>query len=89
MMTNYLTDEYTSEVLELLKAVQSEHYYVNMGLAWAFATAVAKQRDRALPYLHTGVLNEEVRKKAIQKCIESFRVSEEDKALLRLMRQTP
>lgn len=86
MMTNYLTDAYTPEVLELLKAVQSEHHYVNMGLAWAFATAVAKQRDRAFPYLKKGVLNEEVRKKAIQKCIESFRVSEEDKALLRLMR---
>lgn len=86
LMTNYLTDEYTPEVLELLKAVQSEHYYVNMGLAWAFATAVAKQRDRAIPYLHKGVLNEVVRKRAIQKCIESFRVSDEDKTLLRTMR---
>ncbi len=86
MMTNYLTEEYTPEVLRLLKAVQSDHYYVNMGLAWTFATAVAKQRDLALPYLEKGVLNEDVRKKAIQKCIESFRVSDEDKALLRSMR---
>lgn len=86
LMTNYLTDEYTPEVLELLKAVQSEHYYVNMGLAWTFATAVAKQRDLALPYLSKGVLNEDVRKKAIQKSIESYRVSDEDKALLRSMR---
>ena len=86
MMTNYLTDEYVKEVLALLKAVHSDHYYVNMGLAWAFATAVAKQRDRAIPYLHKGVLNEVVRKRAIQKCIESFRVSDEDKTLLRTMR---
>ncbi|HKM08692.1 MAG TPA: DNA alkylation repair protein [Sphaerochaeta sp.] len=86
MMTHYLTEEYTPEVLALLKAVQSEHYYVNMALAWTFATAVAKQRDVTFPYLSKGVLNEDVRKKAIQKCIESYRVSDEDKALLRSMR---
>ena len=86
MMTSYLTDAYTPEVLKLLQAVQSDHYYVNMGLAWTFATAVAKQRDLTIPYLEKGVLNEAVRKKAIQKCIESYRVSDEDKALLRSMR---
>ncbi len=86
MMTSYLTDAYAPEVLELLKAVRSEHYYVNMGLAWTFATSVAKQRDLTIPYLEKGVLNEVVRKKAIQKCIESFRVSNQDKALLRSMR---
>ena len=86
MMSSYLTDEYTPRVLKLLKAVDSDHYYVNMGLAWTFATAVAKQRDKALPYLEKGVLNEDVRKKAIQKCIESYRVSDADKALLRAMR---
>lgn len=86
LMTNYLTDEYTPEVLELLKAVQSEHYYVNMGLAWAFATAVAKHRDEAIAYLEKGILAEKVRKKAIQKCVESYRVSADDKDLLRSMR---
>jgi len=86
MMNSYLTDEYTPFVLQLLKGVHSDHYYVNMGLAWTFATAVAKQRDLTFPYLEKGVLNEVVRKKAIQKCIESYRVSDEDKALLRSMR---
>ncbi|MBI9096567.1 MAG: DNA alkylation repair protein [Sphaerochaeta sp.] len=86
MMNSYLSDEYTPFVLQLLKGVHSNHYYVNMGLAWTFATAVAKQRDLTFPYLEKGVLNEVVRKKAIQKCIESYRVSDEDKALLRSMR---
>ncbi len=86
MMTNYLTDEYAPFVLEILSAVQSDHYYVNMGLAWTFATAVAKQRELTIPYLSKGKLNEVVRMKAIQKCIESYRVSAEDKALLRSMR---
>ncbi len=86
MMNYYLNDEYAHEVLKLLQAVHSDHYYVNMGLAWTFATAAAKQRDLTIPYLEKGVLNEVVRKKAIQKCIESFRVSDDDKALLRSMR---
>jgi len=86
MMNSYLTDEYAPFVLQLLKGIHSDHYYVNMGLAWTFATSVAKQRDLTFPYLEKGVLNEVVRKKAIQKCIESYRVSDEDKALLRSMR---
>ncbi len=86
MMSYYLTDQYAKEVLELLKAVESDHYYVTMGLAWAFATAMAKQREITLPYLQKGVLSEEMRKKAIQKCIESYRISDEDKDLLRTMR---
>ncbi|MDY0288520.1 MAG: DNA alkylation repair protein [Sphaerochaeta sp.] len=86
MMSCYLTDEYTPEVLTLLRGVQSDHHYVNMGLAWTFATAMAKQRALTLPYLSKGVLGEGVRKKAIQKCIESYRISDEDKALLRTMR---
>ncbi len=86
MMTSYLTDACTPEVLRVLSAVRCDHYYVNMGLAWTFATAVAKQRGEALPYLKKGMLNEDVRRKAIQKCIESYRVSDEDKALLRSMR---
>lgn len=86
MMVSYLTDEYAQEVLNLLKEVHSDHYYVNMGLAWTFATAVAKHRELTIPYLYKGKLNETVRKKAIQKCIESYRVSDEDKALLRTMR---
>lgn len=86
MMSNYLTDEYTPKVLELLKGVESEHYYVQMGVAWTFATALAKERDITLPYLEKGVLAETVRKKAIQKCIESRRIRGEDKALLRSMR---
>lgn len=86
LMCCYLTDLYTPMVLNLLAAIRSDHYYVNMGIAWVFATAMAKQRDLTLGYLKKGILPEEVRKKAIQKSIESFRVSDGDKAVLRSMR---
>ncbi|WP_320129451.1 DNA alkylation repair protein [uncultured Sphaerochaeta sp.] len=87
MMSWYLIDEYIKQVLSLLSTIENDHYYVIMGLGWAYATAFAKYRDLTLPYMEKGVLPEKVRKKAIQKCIESFRVSEEDKELLRSIRQ--
>lgn len=86
MMSWYLIDEYVEQVLHLLSTIDNDHYYVIMGLGWAYATSFAKYRDLTLPYLEKGVLSEKVRKKAIQKCIESFRVSEDDKQLLRSMR---
>lgn len=62
---------------------KTEEYYVNMEIAWYFATAVAKQPDAALPYLTEHRLTPWVHRKAIQKCVESRRVSEEVKGLLR------
>jgi len=87
LMCWYLTDEYANKTLEILSEVTNDHYYVTMGLGWFYATAFAKYREATLPYLATGRLPLEVQKKAIQKCIESFRVSPEDKVLLRSIRQ--
>ncbi|AEV30386.1 putative DNA alkylation repair enzyme [Sphaerochaeta pleomorpha str. Grapes] len=87
LMCWYLTDEYANKTLEILSAVTNDHYYVTMGLGWFYATAFAKYREETLPYLKTGRLPIGVQKKAIQKCIESFRVSPEDKVLLRSIRQ--
>jgi 3-methyladenine DNA glycosylase AlkD len=86
MMNWYLTDEYAQRSLQLLSTVRNDFYYVTMGLGWFYATAFAKQREKTLPYLFEGVLPPAVQKKAIQKCIESFRVSGEDKLLLRSIR---
>jgi 3-methyladenine DNA glycosylase AlkD len=87
LMCWYLTDDYIDKALDILSTVTNDHYYVTMGLGWFYATAFAKYRDKTLPFLRTGVLPLAVQKKAIQKCIESFRVSSEDKLLLRSIRQ--
>ena len=63
--------------------VQSEEYYVRMMAAWFFATALAKQYDAALPYLEQRVLDPWTHKKTIQKAIESYRISPDQKAYLR------
>lgn len=83
LMTFYLDDSFRPEYLDLAASVRSGEYYVNMMVAWYFATALAKQYDAALPYIEQHRLDSWTHNKAIQKAIESFRVTEEQKAYLR------
>lgn len=87
LMIFYLEPATIEEVLKNLSRVESDHYYVMMALAWAYATAYCKEKEKTLPYLQPGILAEEIRKKAIQKCIESRLVSDEDKTRLKALRQ--
>ena len=82
----YLDDAFDARQLALVAGVRSEEYYVNMMIAWYFATAMAKQPDAAMPYIQERRLPVWTHNKAIQKSIESYRVSDEDKAALRALR---
>lgn len=87
LMCHFLTDEYIDRVLEIINSTHCEAYYYKMGAAWAVATAMAKQRDKTFAFLKTCHLDDWTYNKAIQKMIESYRVSPEDKALLRTMKR--
>ena len=86
LMCYYLDDEFKTEYLEIPARVKSKEYYVNMMIAWFFATALAKQYEATLPYIEGKALNKWTHNKAIQKAIESYRVSDEQKAYLRTLR---
>ena len=87
LMSFYLDDEaYQREYLAKVAEVSSKEYYVRMMVAWYFATALAKQYQDALPYMQKGRLEEWTRRKAIQKALESRRVSPEHKEHLRNFR---
>ncbi len=86
LMNFYLDEDFSPEYLELAAAVRSEEYYVKMMAAWFFATALAKRYDETLPYISGRRLDGWVRAKAIQKALESFRVTDEHKAALRTLR---
>ena len=87
LMSFYLDDEaYQSDYLVKVAEVSSQEYYVRMMVAWYFATALAKQYQDALPYMQKGRLEEWTRRKAIQKALESRRVSIEHKEYLRSLR---
>lgn len=79
-------DAFSEEYLRWVAAVDREEYYVRMMQAWFFATALAKQWSAAEPYMHDGRLPDWVRRKAIQKAIESFRIPAAHKAHLRSLK---
>ncbi len=81
-MVHYLDDEFRTEYLDRISIIRSEEYYVNMMLAWFFATALTKQYDAALPYLSENRLDPWVHNKAIQKARESLQIPQDRKAFL-------
>ena len=86
LMRLYLDEDFRPEYLEWVISVRSEEYYVNMMIAWYLATALAKQWDATIPYLEEKRLSEWVHKKTIQKAIESYRITPEQKVYLRSLR---
>ena len=86
LMSFYLDDAFRPEILELVAAIRSEEYYINMMIAWHFATALAKQYEAAVPYIQEQRLEKWTHNKAIQKAVESYRISDEAKAYLRTLK---
>ena len=86
LMNEFLGKDFREEYLDLAASAEGDDYYLRMMVAWFFATALAKQYDEAVPYLEERKLDEWIRRKAIQKALESYRVSEEHKIYLRSLR---
>ncbi len=86
LMNEYLGDDFKEEYLELAAAVRGEDYYLKMMVAWFFATALAKRYDESVRYFENRRLDDWVHKKAIQKAVESYRVSDEHKQYLKSLR---
>lgn len=88
LMSFYLGDNFSTEYPDMVSNVRSEEYYVNMMIAWYFATALAKQYDAVIPYMEQKKLASWTHNKAIQKARESFRITPEQKAYLKTLRIT-
>jgi len=84
LLAHFLDGDFKPEHLEWVAGIRSQEYYVNMMIAWYFATALAKQYPAALPYIEQRRLSPPfTHNKAIQKALESYRVSEEQKEYLK------
>jgi 3-methyladenine DNA glycosylase AlkD len=86
LMSFYLDDAFQREMLDLVACIRSDEYYVNMMIAWYFATALAKQYEAALPYIQEQRLGKWTHNKTIQKAIESYRIDDEAKVYLRTLK---
>lgn len=86
LMRYHLTDAFEPEYLKWVSAVSAEDYYVKMMIAWYFATALAFQYDQAVVYLQEKILPVWTHNNAIQKAVESYRITDRKKAYLRTLR---
>lgn len=86
LMTFYLDDEFDKKYLDMVSAVKSDEYYVNMMIAWYFATALAKQYEETIPYIEKHVLDDWTHRKTIQKARESYRITKEQKEYLKSLK---
>ncbi len=87
LMAHYLDDAFRPAFHEMAAAVRYDAYYVRMMVAWYFATALAKQYDATLPYLLDRRLEPRTHNKAIQKAVESRRLTPEQKEYLKSLRR--
>lgn len=86
LMSFYLDDEFDVEYLDIVSSVCSDEYYINMMVAWYFATALAKQYEVTVVYIEGKKLSQWVHNKAIQKACESFRITDDRKKYLKTLR---
>ena len=86
LMRHFLDERFFAGLLDEVVGISSEEYYVNMMRAWFFAEALARQWEATIPYLQKRRLDRWTHNKAIQKAIESRRISAAEKELLRSLR---
>ena len=83
LMRLYLDEDFDPEYVRIVVGVKSDEYYVNMMIAWYMATALAKQWDAVIPYIEEHCMSDWVHRKTIQKAVESYRITDEQKKYLK------
>lgn len=86
LLEHFLDDDFDPIYLEMVSKISSEEYYIRMMVAWYFATALAKQYTKALPYIEEQRLDIWTHNKTIQKAVESRRITLEQKEYLRRLK---
>ena len=86
LMRHFLDEDFNPSYLQTVSLIRSDEYYINMMIAWYFATALAKQYDATIPYIQQNRLEKWTHNKTIQKAIESYRITPEQKEYLRSLK---
>ena len=89
LLSHYLTDDYIDKVIIVLDSLNTDKYYSQMGVAWAFATIMGKYPQKCLDYLQSNNchLDKITYNKTLQKIKESFKVSDELKLLTKNLKK--
>lgn len=87
LMKHFLDEDFDPIYLEMVAELRSDEYYINMMIAWYFATAMAKQYEATIPYIEGERLATWTHNKTIQKCVESYRISDDLKVYLKTLKK--
>lgn len=87
MLDFYITEEYIDEVIKILDTIKHNGYYVKMAIAWTISVAYIKYPNITMKYLKNNTLDDFTYNKALQKIIESYRVNDNDKNIIRKMKR--
>ena len=83
----YITEEYLKKDFSIFDHIKSNQYYVQMAVAWAISVCLIKFYDKTIEYLKNAKIDKFTYNKALQKAIESYRISQEQKVELRKMKK--
>lgn len=86
LMKFFMNEHLDKRHLNLLLTIKSDEYYINMAIAWYIATALASNWNMVIPYIEEQKFDKWVHNKSIQKAIESYRITLEQKAYLKRLK---
>ena len=87
ILFDLIKDEYLDEIFDIITSLyKEEEYYVNMAISWLLCELVIKKNDQTIAYLQNNKINKFVLNKTISKCCDSFRITKQDKELLKKMK---
>lgn len=87
LMKHFLDDDFKPEYLEIVSNIKSDEYYINMMIAWFFATALSKHWEETITYLEREKLDVWIHNKTIQKARESYRITFRQKEYLKALKK--
>lgn len=86
LMKFFMNERLDKKHLNLLLTIKSDEYYINMAVAWYLATALTSKWDMVIPFIENHKFSKWIHNKAIQKAIESYRITSDQKSYLKTLK---
>ena len=87
LLDYYIEEKYLNQIFKMFNEIKSTDYYVQMAIAWAISICIIKYYNETLEYLKNAKLDNFTYNKALQKGIESYRITPEQKQVLRSLKK--
>lgn len=86
-LSYYINQKYLQEIFKIIENIKDDGYYTKMAIAWFISIAYIKEKDMTIKFLNNTNIDNWTYNKALQKIVESYRVSNEDKIVIRKLKR--